>query len=160
MLFLSTRLNEEPFMQLESWSRSLSIRKTNKSRNLVYGTNVSHRIKSSTQSAWQTWTPRLHSESHGQLFTEGLARQRHALFSQTNSPRVWFLKSECAVKHINSLLRLDVGGGGTLKSGQLQSSPAPSSQPGGESSQHTYRAHSKPTEPYRQGQGQTGRETN
>lgn len=42
------------------------------------------------------------------------------------------------------------GGGGTLKLGQLQSSPAPP-QPGGESSQHTYRAHSKPTEPYRQG---------
>lgn len=67
-------------------------------------------------------------------------------------------------KHITSLCRLGEGGGRTLTSGQLQSSPAPFSQPGGEFlCQHTH-THTKrtpnPTEPYVQGRVGTGRDAN
>ncbi len=74
-----------------------------------------------------------------------LARYRgspSALSSQSSPVSV--LTRSAPSKHITSLLRPGEGGGRTLRPGQLQSSPAPFSQPGGEFlCQHTNRAHSK-----------------
>lgn len=77
------------------------------------------------------------AESQGQwcsVVTEGVPthfpNRRHRVSVLTRSARS---------KHITSLCRLGEGGGRTLTSGQLQSSPAPFSQPGGEFlCQHTH----------------------